>query len=281
MVVWEKIHGEKKSDIMSSDDELFIRYLRLGKKSPTTIKQYSLAKKRLDSFLKDRPLKQDLAEEWLSGANHQMNRYTLRILHEWQPEQYPAIRLPKVKQQEADITPYTQDELNNIYQNMPSRYLGLMWLLEETGMRIMEALGLRFRYINESEGTIRYRGKGRKLQTKYPSKELIEYLVSRHSTGRRDSSKRLTDGFVWPHPKDSKRHLYPQNFWYHIHKQGGHAHRFRHTFATRLINKGENIKVIQDLLGHRSLQSTQRYAHTNEATLRQGAMKGYVKREVE
>lgn len=259
----------------------FERFLRLGKKSEKTIRQYLLAKSRLDKFLNKRHLSQDLAEEWLSGANHQINRFMLKNLHEYKPDVYPLIKLPRVRVQEADITPFSETELISLYENMPHKYLGLMWLLEETGIRISEALNLRFRNINESECMIRFKGKRGKYQNKYPSKQLIEYLVSRHPTGRRDTNNRLIDGFVWVHPKDKRRALYPQNFWYHIHKHSGHAHRFRHTYATRLINTGIDIKTIQVLLGHNSLQSTQRYAHVNESTLRKGAQKGYVDRKVE
>ena len=268
---------------MIMTEQGFERYLRLAKKSERTIRQYLLAKKRIDSYLNGRMLTEELGLSWLAQANnnHSINRYMLRSLHYHKPEYYPNIRLPKTKTSESGVEPFTTLELEGLYNSMPRHYLGLMWLLEETGLRVSEGLGLRYSMINEEEGRIRIRGKGRRWQNKYPSRELIDYLTSRHPTGRRDSHGRLSDGFVWPHPRDARKPLYPQNFWYHLHKHTGHAHRFRHTFATRLINRGENIKVIQDLLGHRSLQSTERYAHVNETTLRKGAQKGYVDRKVE
>lgn len=259
--------------------------------SPVTIKNYVGAFTRWQSYLAGEPPTQKKLESWLRlkkskgskrklkgmNNNHQMNRFMLRKLITLYPEEYEGIQVPKKRGRNSDPEPkpFTGSQTERLLERMPSRFHDLMWLLSVTGMRISEALNLRYHDIDEDEQSITFFGKGRKEQTKYPSPELIQALIARHPNGRRTKNGRLIDAYVFRHPQDDKRPLYPQIFWYHLDKsmKGAHAHRYRHSYATDLVSEDINLKVVQKLMGHRSIQSTERYVGVSTEQLRAAAKK--------
>lgn len=255
--------------------------LELQELSPQTVRNYMYAYKRWLLHLNNREPTTSIAESWLSGANHVVNRYLLRKLQELYPEEYTGIEIPAKKGRKADLlpNPFSEGQIRLLFERMPRRFHNLMWLLFETGMRISEALNLRYRQIDEDEQTITFIGKGRKEQKKFPSADLINALIDEHPNGRRTKNGRLIDAYVFRHPQDDSKPLYPQIFWHHLQKsmEGAHAHRYRHSFATSLVREDVNLKVVQELMGHRTIQSTQKYVAVSEEQLREGAEKRRLK----
>jgi integrase/recombinase XerD len=130
------------------------------------------------------------------------------------------------------------------------------------GLRLGEVLRLKLAHIDSGQMIIRVeQGKGKKDRNVMLSPALLETLRSYW----RESKPR-----EWLFPgQDSKRPLNPtviqRAFCYAKHEariaKAVSFHSLRHSFATHLLESGENVRTIQALLGHRSLGTTQRYTH--------------------
>ena len=167
-------------------------------------------------------------------------------------------------------TPYNEDESEKLrYACETPREKAIVELLFSTGVRADECLNIKRSDINMQERSIRILGKGNKLRTvffnastklaleKYWATlpDTVEYAFVRE---RRPYNK-MSDGSLTPIlEKISKRANVPNVI----------PHRFRHTFATRLEERGCPIEVIQELLGHTRVETTTRYAHQNKSRIK-------------
>ncbi len=144
----------------------------------------------------------------------------------------------------------------------------LLELLYASGLRASELVGLNLADINRREQMLRVRGKGRKERlVPYGSKAeeaLARWLEAREEIlsgkkGREESDalllnhlgQRLTTRSVGNIVKKYGR-LFDPNW-------DLHPHAMRHAFATHLLSEGADLRAIQELLGHRSLSTTQKY----------------------
>ncbi len=143
-------------------------------------------------------------------------------------------------------------------------------VLYSTGIRVSELVGLDWGDIDFRLGIIRVVGKGSKERI-VPIGEvalgvLRDYAMEQEKKWRRPSTgqtavilnrqgKRITTRSV---ARIVEKHLRARGIAVHI-----GPHGLRHTFATHLLNSGADLRVIQELLGHTSLSTTQRYTHVN------------------
>jgi len=137
--------------------------------------------------------------------------------------------------------------------------------LYSTGIRASELIGMNREDIDQHDSLVRIRGKGRRERiVPIGSKALdaIEaYLgcMTRSSDSTAvflgPSGKRLTARTVQRILENHRKHLGLQ--------QKASPHTLRHSFATHLLESGADLRAIQELLGHASLSTTQRYTHVN------------------
>jgi integrase/recombinase XerC len=144
-------------------------------------------------------------------------------------------------------------------------------LLYGSGLRVSELVGLNLEDVNREEQMLRVRGKGRKERlVPYGSKarqtlEAYDEVRPELLAGARDGAgqavflnytgRRLRARSVDRIVKKYTRLL--DTGW------NAHAHAFRHAFATHLLTEGADLRAIQELLGHRSLSTTQKYTHAS------------------
>jgi len=135
-----------------------------------------------------------------------------------------------------------------------------------TGIRVNELSSLSLRDVDVEERLIRVKGKGKKERIVFLGPEsvkvLVEYLDRRGELLKgKDCQALFLNRFGLPLSDRAIRNL--------IYKYAGRCglerrispHALRHTFATHLLNAGADLRMIQELLGHVSLSTTQRYTH--------------------
>lgn len=147
-------------------------------------------------------------------------------------------------------------------------------LLYASGMRVTELLGLRLESVNFQQGWLRVFGKGSKERmvpvNAAALDRLKEYLSSRQ---RKFGGLAAADElFV----NRSGKKLSRVQMWKDIVSFGReagveikpHPHLFRHTFASHLVQGGADLRSVQEMLGHVSLNTTQIYAHIDKGDIK-------------
>ncbi len=144
-----------------------------------------------------------------------------------------------------------------------ARDRAMLELLYSSGIRVSELSNLDLDNLNMKEGMIKVRGKGRKERIVPVGRKAIEalrgYLIERSLLKKSHialflnrSGTRLSDRGVRRVVVKYAREIL-------LGKVGPHT--LRHTFATHLLQGGADLRVIQELLGHASLSTTQKYTH--------------------
>lgn len=150
----------------------------------------------------------------------------------------------------------------------------LFEVLYATGLRVSELVGLELSQINLIQGVLRVTGKGNKERLVPLGEEAINWVEKYLNFARSDLLKgQVTDAlFVTKRGGAMTR----QAFWYLIKRYAFQAeiasdispHTLRHAFATHLLNNGADLRVVQMLLGHSDLSTTQIYTHVANERLK-------------
>ncbi len=139
-------------------------------------------------------------------------------------------------------------------------------MLYATGVRVSELINIKYSDIDYNNKRIRVLGKGSKERIVYFGEYALDSLKEYTSTHKKND-----EGYVFTNSKGGQ--LTDRGVRYIIDNIMGKLsvkvhvtpHVIRHTFATDMLNNGCDIKVVQELLGHSSLQTTEVYTHvTNE-----------------
>ncbi len=143
----------------------------------------------------------------------------------------------------------------------------MLELLYASGLRVTELVSLQLGQVSMNQGVVRIMGKGSKERLVPMGEEALHWL-KRYLQHSRPAllGPRLTEA-VFPSKRGSM--MTRQTFWYRIKIYAARAginqslspHTLRHAFATHLINHGADLRVVQLLLGHSDLSTTQIYTH--------------------
>lgn len=157
--------------------------------------------------------------------------------------------------------------IDSIPQNTleESRDRAFFEMLYGCGLRVSEACQLNLKDVQDQ--SVRVRGKGRKERIVPLGKSALETLDYYLGSFRNDTEEAL---FIRPNGKRVTRGM----MWHRLNRyveksfsSSGSPHTFRHSYATHLMQGGVDVRVIQELLGHASISTTDRYTHVNSAHL--------------
>ena len=142
----------------------------------------------------------------------------------------------------------------------------LLETLYSTGARVAEVAGLDRRNLDLDGGTVRLRGKGRKERLGALGGPCVAALRAYFDTTRREGRRRDARAVFlnrWGERLSNRgvarvleRHVARAGL-----PSGVHPHTLRHSFATHLLERGANLREVQELLGHKNVSTTQIYTH--------------------
>ncbi|MDG1771135.1 MAG: site-specific tyrosine recombinase XerD [Luminiphilus sp.] len=143
----------------------------------------------------------------------------------------------------------------------------MLEILYACGLRVSELVSLRVEQVGLNQGIVRVLGKGGKERLVPMGEEALDWLTQYIRGPRTELLKGQPSNVLFP--SNRSREMTRQTFWYRIKiyaKRAGiqthlSPHTLRHAFATHLLNHGADLRVVQMLLGHSDLSTTQIYTH--------------------
>lgn len=172
--------------------------------------------------------------------------------------------LPKVIS-EADVERLLAEP--NVKVPIGLRDRTMLEVLYATGLRVSELVNIESAQINQRQGVVRVFGKGGKERIVPLGEEALEWITRYLHEGRQLIVKNHTTRALFPTFRGSA--MTRQAFWYRVKKYAFESgvmaalspHTLRHAFATHLINHGADLRVVQMLLGHTDISTTQIYTY--------------------
>lgn len=151
----------------------------------------------------------------------------------------------------------------------------MLEVLYACGLRVSELTGLRLDDISLRQGVVRVMGKGSKERLVPLGEQALDWLERYLANGRPLLLAGKGSDMLFPSQRGQQ--MTRQTFWYRIKLHARNAgitkplspHTLRHAFATHLLNHGADLRVVQMLLGHSDLSTTQIYTHVATARLQE------------
>ena len=189
-----------------------------------------------------------------------------------------ALSLPRIERYLPETLNELQVEqlLNGIDTKAPHgmRDRAMIELLYASGLRISELANARLENFHPEEGVIRVIGKGNKTRMVPVGRKACEALAVYLSTARPKMVKRRTGNEIFLSERGTK--LTTARIWQIVKEKARHAglekniypHLLRHSFATHLLSNGADLRIIQEMLGHADISTTQVYTHVDQQRLK-------------
>lgn len=163
----------------------------------------------------------------------------------------------------------------NVESLLGLRDRAMLEVLYATGLRVSELVGLAITQVNLQQGLVRVMGKGRKERLVPLGEEALDWL-ERYLRQARPLLLVVQQPTEALFPSRLGTAMTRQAFWQLIKRHALQAginkplspHTLRHAFATHLLNHGADLRVVQLLLGHSSLSTTQIYTHVARERLK-------------
>lgn len=273
----------------------FIDYLRFERRlSKNTIVSYQRDLEKYRFFLNRNKIK-----EILNVSNDQILYFleflyktqnsssvsrilsTLRTFYKYlvrdgkiQKNPFSSIKNPKLPKKILEIL--DEQEVKKFLESIPSssylelRDKAMFELLYACGMRVSEIVDLKLSDIDFDEGLIRFIGKGNKERIT-PIGDTAKNCLDKYIRAARynlERERKSENVFL----NRNGQKLTRQGFWKILKKYAGkvnisknlYPHLFRHSYATHMLERGADLRIVQELLGHSSISTTEIYTNINK-----------------
>lgn len=230
-------------DLLLSSPTNELELLRLAKEAQMSWSKYDLSSRQRKSST----IKSFFC--WLYKKNYILNPLNYKIeslkIHK---------KIPRFLSVDETLSLFNSiNQINSQNKKRPS-YLALLSLLYGGGLRVFEACQIQWRDLNFSKNEILIRGKGNKERIVVFPNKAFKNIIALTRNG----------DYIW-----GIRPLSTRSAFHWIKRIGQRAelqfplnpHALRHSYATHLLTSGTNLRALQELLGHSSLNSTERYTH--------------------
>ena len=227
---------------------------------------------------------QSLKRKDLSKASISRKVIAIKEFHKFlKSENYtkdnPAKMIDTPKHDKSLPTVLSIDEVNKMISSIDGtepldlRNRAMMELLYACGLRISELLSLRLRNIHFKEKYVEIIGKGNKERLVPVGDMALQALKKYVEEGRNEISDKKSDLLFFNYKGDM---MTRQGFFKYIKnlaKENGiekeiSPHTIRHSFATHLLEGGTDLRIVQELLGHEDISTTQIYTHLDKSKLK-------------
>jgi integrase/recombinase XerD len=189
-----------------------------------------------------------------------------------------VLPLPRIERYLPETLNELQVEqlLNSVATNHPLglRNRAMVELLYASGLRISELTNARLENLDLDSGTIRVTGKGNKTRIVPVGKKAREAITAYLQGERPGMVRKRTGSEIFLSTRGGK--LTTVRVWQIIKTLAKHAglesniypHLLRHSFATHLLSNGADLRIIQEMLGHADISTTQIYTHVDQQRLK-------------
>ena len=210
-----------------------------------------------------------------------LKRYYRYCLRQGRVKADPTLRIDTPKLPRGLPKSLTEEDVANLLTApRPEKALGLrdkamLETLYASGLRVSELVTLKLGQVSQDMGVVRVVGKGSKERLVPLGEEAIAWIRQYLKEARPEllGGRAADDLFVTARGSAMTR----QMFWYLLRRYAAQAglkksispHTLRHAFATHLLNHGADLRVVQLLLGHSDISTTQIYTHVARERLKQ------------
>jgi len=193
----------------------------------------------------------------------------------------PTLRIDTPKLPRGLPKSLTEEDVENLLaapraeKTLGLRDKAMLETLYASGLRVSELVALKLRQVSQDMGVVRVIGKGSKERLVPLGEEAIAWIRQYLKEARPEllGGRAADDLFVTARGSAMTR----QMFWHLLRRYAAQAglkksispHTLRHAFATHLLNHGADLRVVQLLLGHSDISTTQIYTHVARERLKQ------------
>ncbi len=275
-ITHEKNYSKDTTLAYTKDLNMFLFFLKKEKKQDPNLLEYSIIRKYLAWLYQ-----KNYSKKTISRKISSLRSFFKYLLQNKIITKNPMTLISNPKKERTLPTFLHPNELDDLF-NIPNlntplghRNRLIMELLYSTGIRVGELVKIRIKDLNLNDLTIKVMGKGKKERYVLfgsPLKKILKdylketrlkllkgkesdyLLINKNGNPLSDRGVRLIIDTIVKKSSLSKK-ISP--------------HVLRHTFATHMLNEGADLKIVQELLGHSDLNSTQIYTHLSNEKIRE------------